>query len=73
MNNEIDGFVDGARPSCVFCGMLWTDSMINIYDIDAAHGEGSYDFGPENQTATLDIICSSCDRLIYSKEHREDD
>ena len=68
-----EGFTPGARPICVFCNAPWTDDMIAVYDIDARHGSGSYDFGPENQRATVDITCSSCDRLIYRKEHREDD
>jgi hypothetical protein len=45
--------------------------MIRVYDIDASHGEGSYDYGPENQRATIDITCSNCNRLIYRKEYRE--
>lgn len=67
---EVDGFAPGARPICVFCNAPWTDDMIRVYDIDASHGEGSYDFGPEDQRATVDIICGSCDRLIYRKEFR---
>lgn len=66
-----EGFQPGARPICVFCNAPWTDEMIRLEDIDANHGEGSYDTGPENQRATLDITCSSCKRLIYRKEHRE--
>jgi hypothetical protein len=67
---KIDGFAPCARPICVFCNAPWTDGMIRVYDIDASHGEGSYDFGPENQRATVDITCSTCDRLIYRKEYR---
>ena len=63
------GFAPGARPLCVFCGAPWTDDMVRVFDIDASHGCGSYDFGPENQRATVDITCSTCDRLIYRKEH----
>lgn len=69
--NIIDGFVPGARPLCVFCSAPWTDAMIRVYDIDAMHGEGSYDMGPEDQTATVDITCETCKRLIYRKEHSE--
>lgn len=67
--DRINGFAPMARPLCVFCGTAWTDDMINIYDIDASHGEGSYDFGPEDRTATLEIKCDSCGKLIYQKEH----
>lgn len=70
MVKEMEGFQPGARPLCVFCSEPWTDEMIRLEDIDARHGEGSYDFGPEDQRATLDITCSSCNRLIYRKEHR---
>lgn len=72
MVNELDGFAPDARPICVFCNAPWTDDMIRVYDIDASHGEGSYDFGPEHQCATVDITCSNCERLIYRKEYRED-
>ncbi len=62
-----------ARPLCPFCSKPWTDDMIRVFDIDAQHGEGSYDFGPEDQRATIDITCTSCERLIYRKEYRADD
>jgi hypothetical protein len=67
---EVSGFAPGARPICVFCNAPWTDEMIRVYDVDASHGEGSYDFGPEDERATVDITCSSCERLIYRKEYR---
>lgn len=67
-----DGFADGGRPICPFCSAPWTDEMIRVFDIDAVHGYGSYDFGPENARATIDITCLSCDRMIYRKEYRED-
>lgn len=68
---EVNGFADGARILCPFCSAPWTEAMIKIYDIDARHGEGSYDMGPEDQQATIDITCENCDRLIYRKEYRE--
>jgi hypothetical protein len=71
MARATDGFAPGARPVCVFCSAPWTDDMIHVYDIDARHGSGSYDFGPVDQRATLDITCSTCKRLIYRKEHGE--
>lgn len=63
-----EGFVEDGRPICVFCNAKWTDAMIRVYDVDAAHGEGSYDYGPEDQTASVEIICESCHRLIYKKQ-----
>jgi hypothetical protein len=67
------GFAPGARPLCAFCSTPWTDAMIQVFDVDACHGEGSYDFGPENGRATIDITCEACKRLIYRKEYQEDD
>ena len=72
MSEVVEGFQPGARPLCVFCNAPWSDEMINVYDIDACHGEGSYDFGPENARATVDISCSECKRLIYRKEFHKD-
>lgn len=69
---EIAGFQPGARPICAFCSAPWTDGMIRVYDVDASHGEGSYDFGPAHERATVDITCESCGRLIYRKEYRAD-
>lgn len=66
---ESDGFT--SRPLCPFCSKPWTDDMIRVFDIDASHGHGSYNFGPEDQQATIDITCTSCERLIYRKEYRE--
>lgn len=71
-DDDVDGFAKGSRPICVFCNAPWTDEMVRVFDIDASHGEGSYDFGPENQRATVEIICASCNRLIYRKQHSED-
>lgn len=70
---EVVGFQSDHRPLCAFCSAPWTDDMISVFDIDARHGHGSYDFGPEEQRATVDITCSSCKRLIYRKGYRSDD
>jgi hypothetical protein len=63
----VRGFTSGARPICVFCNAPWTDDMIRVYDVDASHRAGSYDVGPEDQQATVDITCTNCKRLIYRK------
>lgn len=68
---KIEGFAPGARPICVFCSAPWSDEMIKVEDIDASHGHGSYDIGPENQRATVDITCDTCNKLIYRKEYTE--
>ena len=69
----VEGFQPGARPICVFCNAPWDDAMIRVYDVDAQHGGGSYDFGPENTEATVEIKCYACGRLIYKKEFRTDE
>jgi hypothetical protein len=60
------------RPLCPFCSAPWTDAMIRVFDIDARHGRDSYDFGPEDQQATVDITCTTCKRLIYRKHYKGD-
>jgi hypothetical protein len=66
---HLDGFVEGAAPLCVFCNAPWTDDMIKIYI------EGQFDFGyypgefsVDGYDTTIDITCSSCERLVYRKE-----
>ena len=72
MSKKVDGFAPGVRPICVYCNAPWTDEMITVYDIDVKRDYGSYDFGPYDQRATVDITCSTCRRLIYRKEFREE-
>ena len=62
------GFVPGPKPLCPFCSEPWTDDMIRVFEIDAMHGEGSYDLGPEDERATAEISCGTCDRLIYRRQ-----
>lgn len=57
------GFQSEARPICPFCNAPWTDDMIDV-EVDLE----SYDSGASCH-ADLDIICSSCDRLIYTKRY----
>ena len=70
VSKSVEGFQPGARPICVFCNAPWTDEMIRVFDVDAQHGDGSYDFGPQDMEATVEIKCKSCERLIYKKEFR---
>lgn len=60
-------------PLCVFCNAPWTDDMLKVY------AEGDYDFGyypgdfdVDGYDVTIDVTCSSCNRLVYRKEVRQD-
>ena len=63
-----DGFVHGTRPICVFCNAPWTGAMIKVLAesevIDGYYG----DVEGVDTTATIDITCDNCKRLIYRKE-----
>lgn len=68
MTAEINGFVPGARPVCVFCNTPWTDDMIRTLT-DATLEIGYYgDPGALHLYETIDITCKNCKRLIYRKE-----
>jgi hypothetical protein len=60
-------------PLCVFCSAPWTDEMLKVY------AKGDYDFGyypgefsVDGYDVTIDVTCSTCGRLVYRKEVRQD-
>jgi hypothetical protein len=59
-------------PLCVFCNAPWTDDMVKIF-AEASLYFGYYpgDFDFEGISASLDVTCSSCNRLVYRKELNE--
>lgn len=61
-DDDEKGFEPGARPLCVFCSAPWSDDMIKV-EIDTA----CYDSGC-SVSASVEIKCENCKRLIYSKE-----
>lgn len=68
---KLDGFAEGGRPICVFCNAPWTDDMVKVY----AKAELEYGYYPGDVTldhvdTTVDVTCTSCQRLIYRKECR---
>lgn len=68
---ELDGFAPGARPICGFCNAPWTDDMLKLQaEADEDWGYYPGDHCIDGIDATVDIVCSSCNRLIYRKEIR---
>ncbi len=58
-------------PLCVWCSAPWTDDMLQV----SAHAEmyhGYYgDSSVERIDTTVDVVCSTCNRLVYRKELRD--
>ena len=68
---EPEGFAPGARPICVFCNAPWTDDMLKVMaeaDIENGYYEG--DYSVVGYDVSIDVTCSSCNRLVYRKELR---
>lgn len=60
-------------PLCVFCSAPWTDDMLKVYaQGDFDHGFYPGDFMVEGYDMTIDVTCSTCNRLVYRKEVRQD-
>lgn len=66
---EVDGWAF-KPPLCVFCNAPWTDDMIKV-SAEAEMEHGYYgDSWVDHIDAKVDIVCSSCSRLVYRKELR---
>ena len=58
-------------PLCVWCSAPWTDDMVDIY---AWAGCSGGDYAEITMIdITMDVICSSCKRLVYRKHVRQDE
>lgn len=61
------GFNVSARPLCPFCSKPWSDGMMDVYVSSGGGGCETCGYGGEG-SATIDIVCDGCSRLIYRKE-----
>ncbi len=63
------GQPDGPPPPiCVFCNAPWTDDMLKVM-AETELEEGYYGERYVRDTrVNIDITCSSCNRLVYTKE-----
>lgn len=60
------GKKDGPPPPlCVWCSAPWTDDMMKVY-ADADISWGDYG-GLDGIEVTIDVTCSTCNRLVYQK------
>lgn len=55
-------------PLCPFCSAPWTEDMVKVLNVSASEGCDSCGFDAV-VSATVDITCESCGRLIYRKEY----
>lgn len=57
-------------PQCVFCGAPWDEPMLE--NLSVSQGCETCGYG-QSVSATLKICCSSCHRVVYVKELRDQD
>lgn len=60
-------------PLCVFCNAPWTDDMLKVLaDTEVEMGYYEGDWCISHCDVTIDVTCSTCNRLVYRKEIRTD-
>lgn len=52
-------------PLCVWCSTPWTDDMLKV-QASADYSCGDYG-GVDGIETTIDVVCSTCNRLVYQK------
>jgi len=57
-------------PLCVWCSAPWTDDMLRV-SAEADYCSGDYG-GVDGIETTIDVICSTCNRLVYQKHVQQD-
>lgn len=58
-------------PLCVFCSAPWTDDMLKVMaraEVESGYYEG--DWSVEGCDVKIDVVCQTCNRLVYRKEVR---
>ena len=61
------------RPLCVWCSAPWTADMLKVWaKADIEHGFYPGEDDIVGYDITIDVTCSSCNRLVYRKEVRSD-
>ena len=63
MQNEA---VTDSKILCPFCSAAWSDTNIQLYNLDAGDHCDSGRFYAEN--CSIKIVCHACDRLMYQKD-----
>ena len=51
---------------CLWCNAVWTAKMVATLEFTAGHCS-TCGYG-EEKSATIDIYCKNCERLVYRKE-----
>lgn len=63
---EKDAEGDISKILCPFCSAPWSETNIRSYNLDAGDHCDSGRFWAE--CCTIEIVCHSCNRLMYRKE-----